>query len=487
MSSKSILIWIGGDITQYKHVTYVINGSRYTSFISAAALAEALNPDKLVVLVPETLFEDRHCESYRRLLEAKSGFDGWQLDVCAREGSKSTIVGDELVRKLLRKGFECYVVPHSGIATPLKLDVFHEKKAVRVTRLSPRAFPSYSFNLIFSSIYLVLSNYAREFSEMYIDLTHGTNVMVSATLLASTLLPIVFGTKVRIFVAPVMGRPGEANEVKFLTIDEATNVVREVVAGAQAWSMLDERMLPITYFEELGKKLGPKYKSIYGHLKSILRKSSELLWGLRSGQASVLYDQVKSLDNTVVEAERAFENIVSREYPLSNEAHQSKWVEHGSEPPWPPIVSTALILTKGLVSELRSDRYVDFVLKCIEMLSKRGYPDRALSMAREWMVALTLWSKGFRGELRVGDEAWENAERELTRKHDVFERVRQYRNRLMHGRLSREEAAKLVISDDDVVLEYPRDVISVEDLRKLANELLHEVRKLVGKRLGGDG
>ena len=46
---------------------------------------------------------------------------------------------------------------------------------------------------------------------------------------------------------------------------------------------------------------------------------------------------------------------------------------------------------------------------------------------------------------------------------------------------------KLVITDDGVVLEYPRDVISVEDLRKLANELLHEVRKLVGKRLGGDG
>ncbi len=50
-----------------------------------------------------------------------------------------------------------------------------------------------------------------------------------------------------------------------------------------------------------------------------------------------------------------------------------------------------------------------------------------------------------------------------------------------------EEVVKLVTTDGGVVPEHPRDVISVEDLRKLANELLHEVRKLVGKRLGGNG
>jgi len=53
-----VLVWVAGDVSGYSLVNYVLPGGvGYRSFVSAAALAEAVGPGRLVVLVPETLFE----------------------------------------------------------------------------------------------------------------------------------------------------------------------------------------------------------------------------------------------------------------------------------------------------------------------------------------------------------------------------------------------------------------------------------------------
>jgi len=64
---------------------------------------------------------------------------------------------------------------------------------------------------------------------------------------------------------------------------------------------------------------------------------------------------------------------------------------------------TSIAQTKRAVSELRGGTNVEFVLKDLRLLTEKEYADRALSIAREWAVALSLWRGGIRGEVKVRD------------------------------------------------------------------------------------
>jgi len=109
-------------------------------------------------------------------------------------------------------------------------------------------------------------------------------------------------------------------------------------------------------------------------------------------------------------------------------------------------------------------------------LAEREYADRALSTACEGTVALSLWHKGTRGEAKVGDSEWACAE-EVMKRDSVFERVRRYRNRLMHGRLSKGDNARLKLSDRDIEVELHTRLIDNEELDKLANDLLKKLEE----------
>jgi len=138
---------------------------------------------------------------------------------------------------------------------------------------------------------------------------------------------------------------------------------------------------------------------------------------------------------------------------------------------------TSIALMKRAMSELRGGTNVEFVQKGLRLLAEREYADRALSIAREWAVALTLWRKSTRGEVKVEDSEWVCAEADLVKRDPVFERVRQYRNRLMHGRLSRDDNAKLKLGDRDIEVELSTGLIDKEELNKLANELLKKLEE----------
>jgi len=59
----------------------------------------------------------------------------------------------------------------------------------------------------------------------------------------------------------------------------------------------------------------------------------------------------------------------------------------------------------------------------------------------------------------VGNSEWTCAEADLMKRDAAFEEARQYRNRLIHGKLSKDDNAKLKLSDRDIEVELPTGLI----------------------------
>ena len=482
-----VFVWLGGDVTQYVVVNYRMYGSGYVakSFTSAAYLVEVLGVEKAVVIVPETLFEKDHCRFYRLLLEAKSGFGSRRLYICGRDGGcRDVTTEDRLVHKLLEKGFDCYVVPHPGLATPLSIAIDSDR--VEVYRGSAKQFPDYGFNLVFDSIYRVLSRYANQVESggdsICIDVTHGTNLLVSATLLAASLIPIVYGVDVKIYAAPVMTRPERGTVVSVLELSDAVNAVKEVIAGAQAWSKLDERLMNVEYYRSVGAKLGYRYRDLYSGIESVLRSGKELLWGLRSGQIPVVRSYVEDLRSRLRDAEKRLRDILMKELPIDDQPHQDTWREHCGEPPWATIASTCIVLINRLLSELKEDTNLGFMMKALDKLLDVGYPDKVIGVGRELMTIVNALKKGLT-ELRVGDDVWRRLEEEMRERNPVFDRARAFRNKLMHGRISKEENVVVKIRDRDVELYShgkPPRLIERREVEEVAKELMNMLRSMLG-------
>ena len=465
--------------------------SQGLTFTSAAYLAEAFDVDKAVVIIPETLFEKDHCRLYRLLLEAKSGYNNRRLYVCKRDGRCSDeTIEDKLVRKLIMRGFDCYVVPHPGLASPLSVTVHGDY--VEVRRGSARQYPDYGFNLVFDSVYRILAMYAEQVKEssssICVDVTHGTNLLVSATLLAASLIPIVYDVDVRVYAAPVMARPGEATEVSVLELSDAVNAVKEVIAGALAWSKVDERLMNVGYYESMGSRLGRKYRDVYGDIRSVLASGVKLLWGLRSGQVPVAIDYVEMLRCRLDGAKSKLRDILSRELPLDDQPHQDVWREHCGEPPWATVASACTVLIDKLLRELSGHSNLERMVKALDKLLTVGYPDKVVCVGRELITLVYAWKtwKKDLQELKVGENEWRSLEGELAREKElasVFERVRSLRNKLMHGRLSREENVVVKRRDNEDVELYSGGerlrLIEREEVERVAKELVSKLKTML--------
>ncbi|MEM2622924.1 MAG: hypothetical protein QXI35_08690, partial [Candidatus Nezhaarchaeales archaeon] len=66
-------------------MSYDIEGSVVKSFLAPAALNKRFNYDKLVALIPLTLFLEDHSENYKLLLKGKSLYDNKRLEVDGRD------------------------------------------------------------------------------------------------------------------------------------------------------------------------------------------------------------------------------------------------------------------------------------------------------------------------------------------------------------------------------------------------------------------
>jgi len=485
---------LAGDVTQYVAARYAMpqaSGSGST-FTSAAYLAEVFNVAKAVVIIPETLFEKDHCKLYRLLLEAKSGYNNRRLRVCVKDGKCNDVtIEDKLVHRLIMRGFDCYVVPHPGLASPL--NVTDHGDYVEVRRGNARRYPDYGFNLVFDSVYRILAMYAEQVegsgNSICIDVTHGTNLLVSATLLAASLIPIVYDVDVKVYAAPVMARPEGDVEVSVLELSDAVSAVKEVIAGALAWSKVDERLMNIGYYESMGSRLGRKYRDVYGDVRSVLASGVKLLWSLRSGQIPAAIDYVKMLRGKIETVKRELKKILSEELPLNDQPHQDVWKEHCGEPPWATVASACTVLMDKLLRELSGNSNLELMVKALNKLLSVGYPDKVVCVGRELITLVYAWKKGLQ-ELKVGEDAWRSLEGELARERElasVFERVRSLRNKLMHGRLSREEnvTVKRVERQDgseDVELYSGSErlrLIERGEVERVAKELVNRLKTML--------
>jgi hypothetical protein len=493
--TRKVLVWIAGDVSRYKLVKYRLGGGLVKSYASFSALAKRYEPDRLAVLVPSTLFSRDHCSKYRRLLKAKAGYEGYSL-----EGRDVNYGGDDALRDLIervekgRVDWRCYVIPHPGRSNVIELEpVKGFERRLRI-KLGVHAdlLPS-SYAMVFTAAYLALIDSTGDYLnlgynvEVYVDVTHGTNVAVSALLLASMLASVSLGRRARfkIYAAPVMGPLEEGVEVDVISMDEAVSAVREIIAGSSAWDKVDERLLPLNFFKEMGAKLGPSHKNVYGEVKVFLEDSEKLLWGMRSGQLPALKSLVDSLAARVARARVNLNKLVQREFPVNRDIHPDEWRNRASDPPWIPIVHAIISLTGKFLENLSGNTNEEFMRKAIRLLHESEYYDKVLGVAREWMVALTLRSVTSKNVVEVGKSPeWRQAETKLS-SEPWFERTRQLRNKLQHGRISIEEnaAVKLEAGDIEICIKAgdeckPLNVIDKKEVENVAKTIIDSIEKL---------
>jgi hypothetical protein len=131
--SKWALLWVGGDVGNYEKVRYLYGDDVAETFLAAEALRRLL-PKSLGefeyfhVFIPETLFEDNHCENYRLLIRAKAGCNGLRLFVKLKDYEDATKPDNGVceLAELLEERGSCSVVPHPGRGRPLVLKEYND-------------------------------------------------------------------------------------------------------------------------------------------------------------------------------------------------------------------------------------------------------------------------------------------------------------------------------------------------------------------------
>ena len=494
------LVWCGGDVSGYLPVEYVVNGVKVTSILAPAALNSKFDYDLLVVIVPSTLFTKDHCSNYELLLKAKSRFKGYSMENSYEDAN---------VHRLLEKGLSLFTVPHPGLARPLELS---EKEGfVEIRRGKQRKYEC-SFNTTLNSTYRCLLEVCddHDLKEVHFDLTHGTNVLVTALMLSGNILSVSRDLEARFWCAPILGRPEEKSTVEILDVTESSRVAKEILSGVIAWEKLDERILPVKYFIELGRRLGSKYKDVYGSLKGILSRSKELLWGLRSGQATVVHGQLSNLKGDLKASRGRFEDLLKREYPL-NEVEVPR--ERCEEPAWIPVADVVISRTSKLVDRIHGRDNIETVKNILELYDKVQLYDKVICIGREWLIFLLLRRIKKEEEfVHIGSEQWSTMDRLLKKlgmkrlergeelnederrllgmlkipKDDPmfskFEEARSTRNKLMHGRLSIEEGLDIKIENgilfkrDEEKVRYPK-IIKRDSIKEVSNGIIELLKK----------
>jgi len=499
------LIWCGGDVTQYVPVSYHIENERVNTFFVPAALNAVFNYDKLAALIPKTLFTSDHGMSYELLLKAKSGYPPYTME---------KTVNDPHVKELVRKGFTRFIVPHPGIAAPLSLTIEDSEgeKKVRVRRTKSIEFTC-SFNRVLNFIYRHLIEFTEnsDIDEVHLDLTHGTNVLVNALMIAGTILHMSRDVEVKFWSAPILGRPQPSQEVEILDITDAVKAMTEVVSGTVAWRLVDERILPVGYLKEMGRELGPKYRHVFGNVQSIASKASSILWGIRSGQAVILRKQLEQLAQVVSNAKESLRELLNREFsPDISQENEGACVE----PPWVLVADVVIERTRRLLDRITEEAIdmesshlsnLKLVRRFLRLYKEVELYDKILSLGREWLVLL-LVRRLLKGSevkrIKIGEGEWRRIDDIIakwtsasrldleesallsklglkTEDRDVLTHVRMYRNMLMHGRLSREEDLYLDIESGEISKkDLKTNIIKKETLKKVSEKLLELINRL---------
>lgn len=435
----------------YTPTNYEFEGKEFNTFFSAHALVKLLSPQKIVALLPDSLIVHDN-------ITAKN------LDILIK-GYKNMILirSNQLpIDENLRKDIEDFVnrievriVPNVGSGQAYYVD--NEGNLIKAEDQKYKRSPYYSERspvFIFNVVYSIFNEISKSCNEIIVDLTHGTNVLVSVTMAVGSLF------NSRFVAAPVMGPPGQ--KVSIVDLTEVVKAMKDSLAITYSIEKVDER-----YFRDYSatlRSLNPnEFKEMKGLIERIKSKDPNkvisLLKNLRNGFAIEGVRSMRDLESYINELEKDV-NELSKAY--------SEWYNYSYFEKENRIVLSHFYSTIKVRDLIYRGNDLEVLEKILDLYIKVGYYDKAISLARELPVAFCLNSRGG-GIYSDCDKNYKECD-EIVRNYLKESSILQFRNILMHGSLSK-----------DVGTEVKEGRI------KLKNEIgLSEIEKYITQNLEKD-
>ncbi len=522
---NKLLIWCAGDVSKYRTVDYIIEDRPITSFLSPSALYKHLSPTHLLVFIPETLFKSDHERSYILLIKAKCGYteDNMKYRLFSHSiGNdneltiKENINLDNFIRHLEDSSRTKIVrVPHPGRANALSLEeVIRDREKCYVIKYV-NIKGSGNFNSIVNVIFHNIIKAVREFkiSEIHVDLTHGTNVIVQALMLSVAMIrSLLDDVKINLWVAPITPPAGEKGEVYFENISELLETIHTLTSVSTAVKLLDDRPLSnvLNYVNSLGSKLGPCLRSIYGITQRTSKEFKKMLWIFRSNQLMIMPRYVDKISKMLKNSENNVRKFI--EDYIINERWKSLQT---SDKPLIPFVEYVLTKFKENIENVYSENPLEIIIKSLRSMYNSGYYIQILLIIRELIILLLLAWLGFK-EIKIGSEEWQKIDNILKKKESeqiiynelvrefpqmeelkdlilkkliqYFSKLIEFRNKFAHGLIVRESIVRInslvdwVKKGDSDLEEINID--RVIGLAKEGIEIIDRLFELLKKRYG---
>ncbi|ACP49153.1 conserved hypothetical protein [Sulfolobus islandicus Y.N.15.51] len=453
------LIYIAGDVMSYTPTNYEIEGREFNTFFSAHALAKLLSPQKIVALLPDSLIvrDDTTAKDLDILIK------GYKNMILIRSNQ---LFGDENMRKDIEdfvNRIEVRVVPNVGSGQAYYVD--NEGNLIPEGQRYKRS-PYYSERspvFIFNVVYSIFNEISKSCNEIIVDLTHGTNVLVSVTMAVGSLF------NSRFVAAPVMGPPGQ--KVSIVDLTEVVKAMKDSLAITYSIEKVDER-----YFRDYSVTLKSLKPNEFKEMKLIIErikskdpnKVISLLKNLRNGFAVDSVRGMRDLESYINELERDV-NELSKAY--------SEWYNQSYFEKENMIVLSHFYSTIKVRDLIYKGNDLEVLEKILGLYIKVGYYDKAISLARELPVAFCLNSRGG-GVYSDFDKNYKECD-EIVRNYLKESSILQFRNILMHGSLSKDVEAEVKEGRIELKNEIGLSTIENYITQKLENDYQNVKNKVV--------
>ena len=453
------LIYIAGDVMSYTPTNYEIEGREFNTFFSAHALAKLLSPQKIVALLPDSLIvhDDTTAKDLDILIK------GYKNMILIRSNQ---LFGDENMRKDIEdfvNRIEVRVVPNVGSGQAYYVN--NEGNLIAEGQRYKRS-PYYSERspvFIFNVVYSIFNEISKSCNEIIVDLTHGTNVLVSVTMAVGSLF------NSRFVAAPVMGPPGQ--KVSIVDLTEVVKAMKDSLAITYSIEKVDER-----YFRDYSVTLKSLKPNEFKEMKLIIErikskdpnKVISLLKNLRNGFAVDSVRGMRDLESYINELERDV-NELSKAY--------SEWYNHSYFEKENMIVLSHFYSTIKVRDLIYKGNDLEVLEKILGLYIKVGYYDKAISLARELPVAFCLNSRGG-GVYSDFDKNYKECD-EIVRNYLKESSILQFRNILMHGSLSKDVGAEVKEGRIELKNEIGLSTIENYITQKLENDYQNVKNKVV--------
>ncbi|QIW22864.1 hypothetical protein EWF20_00955 [Sulfolobus sp. S-194] len=417
------LVYIAGDVTSYYTTNYEFEGKEFNTFFSAHALAKLLDPQKIVALLPDSLVVHDNSTAQDLPILIK----GYKNMILNRSNQ---LFRDEIMKKDVEdfiNKIDVRIIPNVGSGQAYYVDkegnLLSESQKYKRSPYSKERSPVFIFNVIYS----IFNELSKTCNEIIVDLTHGTNVLVSVTMAVGALFNSKF------VAAPVISSPGQ--KVTIVDLTEVVKSMKDSLAITYSIEKVDER-----YFRDYSvtlRDLNPgefkEMKELIGKIKSKdPNKVISLLKNLRNGFAVESVKSMRDLESYIDELEKDV-NILSKAY--------SEWYNYTYFEKENRIVLSHFYSTIKVRDIIYNGNDLEVLEKILDLYIKVGYYDKAISLARELPVAFCLNSRG--GGVYSDDDENYSACDKIVREYLMNNSMLQYRNVLMHGSLSKDLRAEV--------------------------------------------